>query len=157
MSPWAAFLSWLGQAAVVALGWYVVDRLSASRDRDKARRETVIKAADTLSDSVNTLLADARIYHSEVRDRSKELLIKMAIQDISLQINALSEIALEHSILAHCRSRVISLRRSITGVHFEDEHLGALSNGDSQYQGMAESVLDLKRVLLQLKHKQFLD
>lgn len=63
----------------------------------------------------------------------------------------------KQSVLAHCRSRVIALRRSITGAHFEDEHTGPLSDGDSQYQGMAELMLDLKRVLLQVKHKQFID
>lgn len=155
MTPGPAFLSWLGQALVVALGWYVVDRLSAGRDRDRARREAVIKAADELSGAISKLLADARAYHSAIRNINAELLIKLLTQDISLQLSALSEIVSNTSLLAQCRSKVVTLRRTITGKHFEDEHLEPLMDGDQQHQEIAEAALDLKRVLLRMRHHQF--
>ena len=156
MTPFSLFLSGLAQAVIVVAGWYVVHILSVNRDRDKARRETIVAASDALSTLVNTLLADARAYHSAERDISDELLIKMAIQDISLQLTSLSDIFSNTSTLAHCRTRVLRLRRAITGAHFEDEHLSPLADNDRQYQVMAEAALELKRVLIQIKHQQLL-
>lgn len=150
------FVGWVVQASVVIAGWYVVHRLSVTRDRDKARRDTIVDATDTLSEMVSALLSEARAYHCGDRSVSKELLIKMAIQDLSLHINSLADIFPDTATLAQCRSKVGSLRRAITGMHFEDEHVEPLEEGHAQHQVMAESALELKRALMRVRNQQLL-
>ena len=45
------------QLAAIVAGWGIVHRLSTARDRDKARRELLVKAADSLGDEALKLLA----------------------------------------------------------------------------------------------------
>lgn len=155
MTAGVEFITWLGQAAVVGLGWWVVHRLSASRDLDKARRELVAKSADGLSDAVTVLLGEAREYHLASRDVACELRIKMTLQDLAMRITGLSEVCGEEMTLAPCRAEIASLRRAITGQHFEDEHVGPLADMDGQFQSIADATLRAKRSLLKLKHRQF--
>ena len=155
-SQGSEFLTWLGQAFVVGVGWYVVHVLSANRDREKARRETLVKTADALSDDAVSLLLHARNYHSKARDVSEELRIKMSLQDLSIKVNALADIFTEAALLAQCRSQILALRKAISGRHFEDEHTGPLADNDLQYQLMAEAALELKRALLKIKNRQFI-
>ena len=148
-------LKWVTQALVVGVGWLVVHRLSAQRDRDKARREMVAKSADSLVDAVTSLLVEAREYHLSERDVGKELRIKMALQDTAMRASSLSEISQDESVLAPCRADIAALRRAITGAHFEDEYEGALAESESQFQEIADAVSRTKRSLLRLKHRQF--
>lgn len=151
----SAFLAWIGQALVVGAGWYVVHRLTVNRDIDKARRETVVKSTDSLSEDIGKLLLEARTYHSNARDISAELRLKMALQDVAIKVNGLSDIFLEAPLLAQARSQILALRKATTGNHFEDEHLQPLDNASPQFQLMAEAALELKRSLLKIKNRQF--
>ena len=72
MTAGTEFITWLGQVAVVGLGWWVVHRLSASRDLDKARRELVAKSADGLSDETK-LLEDFGAGHPEVKSTREQI------------------------------------------------------------------------------------
>ncbi|MGA0571158.1 hypothetical protein ACO2Q9_10605 [Variovorax sp. VNK109] len=155
MSPEYPFLTWLGQAGVVALGWYVVHNLSSGRDRDKARREMVATSAEGLSNALTDLLTEARNYHLSARNVTSELKIKMTLQDISMRVIALSDIESDQKILTPCRSELSALRRAISARHFEDEHIAPLNEADPQYQEIAEATLRAKRALLTVKHKQF--
>lgn len=149
------FWKWLGQAIVVVIGWAVVHWLSAARDRDMARREMVVKSADHLIDALGTHLSVAHDYHLKARDASAELKIKMAIQDMAIRTQGLSDILNDERALATCRAEVALVRRAVTGKHFEDEHDGSLSESAPQVQGIAEAVLRAKRAFLRLKHRQF--
>lgn len=155
MSAGGEFASWLGQAVVVGFGWWVIHRLTASRDRDKARREMVAKSADQISANLDTIHGDARGYHLKVRDAAVEVRIKMALQDASMHLVGLSEISKDGDTLARCRAEISALRRAITGEHFEDEHDGPLAETSQQFQRIADAFLRAKRGLLKLKHLQF--
>jgi hypothetical protein len=143
------------QVVSIALGWFVVHKLSIERDRDKARRELLVKAADGLSDDVTKLLAVANGYHTKTRDISVEDNIKMTLQDISTRTNLLSEISPNHDELASCRSAILAFKQSITATHFEDEHDVALEHGSVQMQSIAHDCLAVRQCFLKLKHKQF--
>lgn len=151
-----AFLSWVGQAAVVGIGWYVVHRLTANRDRDKARVDSIKDALEALSDDASALLLEARAYHLAARDVQKELHIKMTIQDLAIRLNALSDIHADTPAFALCRSHILSMRKTITGAHFDDEHTGPLSDADPQFELMAAAVLELKRSLLKVRNSLLL-
>ena len=154
-SGWVEFVKWLGQAAVVGIGWAVVHHLSARRDLDKARREMTAKSADGLADALSSILTEARSYHLNGRDQKLELALKMALQDVAMRVQALSDICPEKAALARCRAAVAALRRATTGQHFEDEHLGPLPENAQQLEEIADAVLRAKRDLLGLKHLQF--
>lgn len=155
MAAESEFFKWVGQAVVVGFGWFVVHRLSAARDLDKARRELVAKSADGLSDALNTLLADARAYHLETRSIPAELQIKMALQDVTMRTIGLSEVCSDAAALAQCRADLALIRRAVTGQHFEDEHFEPLPESDQQFQAIGDGVFRAKRSFLKLKHLQF--
>ena len=152
-SGWVEFFKWLGQLTAVGLGWYVVHRLSAQRDRDKARREMVAKSADGLTDALLVILSESREYHLKDRDRKLELKLKMSLQDLVMRVQGLSDICTDEKALAPCRAEVAALRRKVTGRHFEDEHIDPLLDSDRQLEDMAEVVMRARRQLLRLKHK----
>ena len=154
-SGWVEFFKWLGQLTAVGLGWYVVHRLSAQRDRDKARREMLAKSADGLTDALLVILSDARDYHLKDRDRKLELKLKMSLQDLAMRVQGLSDICTDEKELAACRAAVAALRRAVTGLHFEDEHFNPLPDSDRQLEDIAEAVMRARRQLLRLKHLQF--
>jgi hypothetical protein len=149
------FLKWLGQALVLGVGWVVVHRLSALRDRDKARREMVAASASDLMEVIDDIFHCARQYHLKPREISAELRIKMSIQDVAARIAGLSDVCNAEAVLAPCRTEIGGVRRAITGHHFEDEHEGALQPSDKQLEVIADAVLRAKRQLLRLKHLQF--
>lgn len=151
----AEVLKFLAQAVIVGLGWFVVHRLSAQRDRDKARRELVVKSTDSLDSQVDTLFAVAKRYHLVARDVSAELQLKMMLQDLATRTVALSALCDTEANLAPCRAEIGALRRAITGQHFEDEHLHALTDEHEQLQLIAEAVMRTKRAFTRLRHSQF--
>ncbi|MDM0018365.1 hypothetical protein [Variovorax saccharolyticus] len=155
MSAGGEFFAWLGQAAVVGFGWWVIHRLSAARDRDKARREMVADSADHIAYQLNDIHSDARAYHLTDRNATIEVRLKMSLQDAAMHAAGLSDICKDDAILARCRAEISALRRAITGEHFEDEQLGPLPETAEQFQRIADAFLRAKRGLLQLKHLQF--
>lgn len=155
MSGTGDFFAWLGQAAVVGFGWWVIHHLSAKRDRDKARREMVADSADHIAEQLDEVHAFARSYHLNDRDSGAEIRIKMTLQDASMHAAGLSDICGDGVTLARCRAEISAMRKAITGEHFEDEHLGPLRESDEQFQRIADAFLRAKRCLLQLKHLQF--
>jgi hypothetical protein len=149
------FFGFLPQAVTIVLGWIVVHRLSSTRDRDKARRELVVKAADGLSDIADDLLIKARFYHLNPRGMEQEIQIKMALQDASLRTNGLGSVCVSSSELATCRTALTGLKQAITSRHFEDEHAHPLDETSAQLQDIAAEVMRVKQAFLRLKHSQF--
>lgn len=149
------FLKSLFQAVVIGSGWYVVHRLSANRDRDKARREMVSESADGLLESLDSLLVSARDYHLTERSVPVELTLKMSLQDLGMRLQGLSIVCADAPTLASCRAEVAALRRAITAHHFEDEHLAPLADSDRQIEDIADVLLRAKRQVLRLKFLQF--
>lgn len=136
-------------------GWVIVHRQSSRRDIDKARREMIVKASDSLSDEATKIFGVAKKYHTTARDPSVEDDIKMSIQDLSIRTSLLSKICKDAAELKICRNAVLDLKKSITGDHFEDEHVAPLESGSDQIASITESILKTKRAFLELKQKQF--
>lgn len=142
-------------AVLIIVGWLVVHSQTAARDKEKARREVIAETSDALASQVSSILSIARTYHLSERDLEREVTIKMLLQDLSLQTSELSEICKDGATLGSCRSAIRSLRRSVTGQHFEDEHDGPLRSGHEQLECIAADVVRAKQMLLRLKHRQF--
>lgn len=140
---------------MIAFGWYVVHKLSARRDIDKARRELTAKTADQIVDSLNQLLKSALAYHCAQHSVQNATAIKMAIQDIAQQVAALADICSDRRLIMTSQERIVLLRQTITGHHFDDEHDAPLGEDDRLLQNMASAFLDTKRAILELKYGQF--
>ncbi len=145
----------LAQTVAIVIGWVVVHRLSAKRDRDKARREMLAKAADSLSDEIGKLFIGAKDYHSKPRELAQEIVLKMTLQDISARTNLLSDICSDKQELASCRSAILAMKRAISSAHFEDEHNGSIELSSPQIQSITSEALRVKQSFLRLKHRQF--
>lgn len=140
---------------LVVGGWYVVHRLSARRDSDKARREMVAKAADALMNSVDSILAASIKYHTTDRDLDSEFKIKSGLQDVALHLGELAKVCNRAREVLACSAALGQTRRAITSAHFEDEHLQPLDGGSPLVQAIAAAVTELKRRLAGLKYSQF--
>lgn len=154
-STFSEALKTLFQVISIVIGWYVVHRLSAARDRDKARREMLAKAAEGLSDEVSKLLVSTREYHTKARDRAVEDALKMTLQDISVRTSLLSDISEDAKELGSCRSAILAMKRATTATHFEDEHDGPLDLNSQQIQSITAEGLRVRHCFLKLKHRQF--
>ena len=136
-------------------GWVIVHKQSAKRDIDKARREMIAKTSDSLNDDSTKIFGIAKDYHTKIRDAAVEDSIKMSLQDLSIRTSLLNKVCKDDNELRICRNAVLDLKKSITGEHFEDEHLAPLILGADQLMSIAESVLKTKRAFLELKQRQF--
>ena len=145
----------LFQTISIVVGWLVVHKLSAARDRDKARREMLAKTADALSDEVGKLFMSAKDYHAKGRDSALEDTLKMSLQDLSARTSLLSDISKDAKELGSCRSAILAMKKAITATHFEDEHDGPLKQGSQQIQTITAEGLRVKQCFLRLKHRQF--
>ena len=143
------------QLAAVVIGWLVVHCLSASRDRDKARVDIIVKVADALSNEVIDLISEAYGYHTNDRDIGIEISLKMKLQDISARTTALGQICKNGDVLKICSLAVLNFKKAITQFHFEEEHEQPLGHGCEQIQTIASTGLLLRQSLLRLKNCQF--
>ena len=131
-------------------------KLTVTRDKDKARREMIVKAVDSLLEDTNKIVSMAWKYHLDARDKRLENEVKMMLQDLSSKASMLSDISQNNSELAACRSAIIAMKKSITATHFEDEHIERLEEESPQIQSIASESLRVKQCFIKLKHKQFL-
>lgn len=141
-------------AILVILGWIVVNKLAVKREMDKSRREMISTSADGLCDSIDKLVEDSYAYHSAERDQKLEVQIKIALSDIPQRAASLNQLTQDTEKLTNCLKAFVKLRQAISGKHFEDEHSGAIHNGPI-HEEIAESMLGMKRCLVDLKHSQF--
>ena len=113
------------QTSAIIVGWVVVHRLSAARDKDKARREMLSKAADTLCEDVGKLFHSAKDYHLTERDKSLEINLKMTLQDISMRTSQLVDITTEPKEIKICRKALIDLKKTITYSKYSCGHIAS--------------------------------
>ena len=139
---------------IIAVGWAVVHKLSITRDQDKARKEMITSSADSLCELADDIYGLATTYHSSSRDKTVEAKIKMLLQDLNIRVSGLSRIA-EEKLCIPIWNQVISFRRAVTGLHFEDEHLEPIEFPSDQFDSITNTVLGIKRQLIELKHSQF--
>jgi hypothetical protein len=143
------------QALGLILGWVIVHKLAVERDLNKERRSLVSEGASAQIEKVNSLLIDARKYHTSERSEEAEQAIKMALQDMSESVSALRELVKEASVVKRAQGAVKSLRIAVTGQHFEDEHDGPLLDPHVILETIAFESLRTKRALLALQHVQY--
>jgi hypothetical protein len=141
-------------ATLIIAGWVIVHKLTVEREIYKARREILAKSADDLCTVVDNLFELANEYHSSDRDSKLEMKIKITQSDLSQRVCSLMQISSDNKSLTNCLATVVKLRQAISGRHFEDEHLGPISNGFIQEE-IAGASLSMKRCLVELKHSQF--
>jgi len=139
----------------LAIGWFIVHRLSAARDIDKARRDIVAKTADELVVNATEIFITAKRYHASERHLEDEQRLKMDLQDMSIRVHQLIDMVDEPSKLRLCATSIAELRRAITGYHFEDKHVEALDAEVMQIAEIADAYLRLKRALFALKISQY--
>lgn len=150
------FIKFGGQAIIVVIGWVVVNKLSATREKDKSRKDIIIKSIDSICDSIDKLFEISRDYHSRsTRDHQAEIKIKMLLQDYSLRVASLKDLTGYVPTYIECQDDVLRFRQAITSSHFEDEHTNAEELNSEIFQKIAESALATKRNLITLKHSQF--
>jgi hypothetical protein len=145
----------IAQTILIIIGWVVVHKLSTARDRDKARRELLVKAADSLIQDTSELIKKSWDYHTKKRDMLLEIEIKMMLQDISTRTSMLSDISSDAKELGSCRSAIIAMKKSITALHFEDEHDLPLGQESSQIQSITAESLRVKLCLSRFKQTLF--
>lgn len=152
---WVEFFKFAANAAVISLGWFVVHRLAIERENDKARKDLVGKVTLELNEALTKLFTAAHEYHTSERSIGSEIALKMALHDFALSVHALSYTISDQQTLHACLQGVIALRKSVTGRHFEDEHLHPLDVSDPQLNDIADAVSSLKREFVGLRHRQF--
>lgn len=145
------FFQALLQIGSIFLGWWVVHHLSIKRDIDKSRRDTISSSVDKLCELVDKIVIAAHDYHSSERDSQNENFLKRSLQDLSVRASSLKDL-LDYDKCKPIWLSVVNLKRSITGQHFEDEHIGKLDKKNIQFESIAEYELELKRNLFELKH-----
>ena len=158
--PSAAFIFELGkfvaQAAVVVIGWGVVNRLTQSREKDKARREMASRECDAIFALVDAFFSKSYEYHTTGRKLQDELFMKMEITHISYRVLNLQALNISATTISSLLSTLIRLKIAATGNHFEDEHEGAMSQDSAELGDMAEASISMKRQLIEVKSELFL-
>ena len=144
--------------ALIVIGWAVVHFASRSRDRDKARRELIVKAVDGLSDQVTKHFSVALAYHSSPsRDLTKEIELKIGLQDLSRQTQFVNGTMRPTRDGVQSSDLLNAFKKSVTGVHFEDEWMSALLPNSEQLNLIAASALALRTYYAETKYEQFRD
>lgn len=150
------FFIQLGLSALgLILGWVIVHKLACNRDLDKERRTLVSIAAASQIENINSLMIDARKYHTGQRSEETEQSIKMVLQDIAESVGALRKIVRDDAAVSRAQGAIKGLRIAITGKHFEDEHNGPLVDRSEILENIASESLRAKRALLILQHVQY--
>ena len=81
---------WVNTVLIVA-GWGFVHVMTSRRDKDKLRRELVIKAADAINEQISKMIATSIQYHTCMRDAKSEIEIKSSLKDISNQLHLINK------------------------------------------------------------------
>jgi hypothetical protein len=152
----AEIAKFAAQACIVVAGWWVVNLLTVRRERDKARRELIVKNADALADAADKIFEAARKYHFAAdRDVLGEITLKISLQDFGYRTSQLQTLTGDPTSANQLATCVARVRRSITHDHFEDQHDGSLDPTSDASQEMAAAVMEVKESLQALKHQQF--
>ncbi len=143
-------------AAGIVGGWAVVHFLSQRRDRDKARRELIVKTCDTVSEQISKIMASGIRYHVAVaRDVSLEIELNSVLKDLSAQLRLLNEVVRPKVDGVRSNALHKHLKQAITGQHYEDEYSVALDTADLQINVIIASASELRLYLAEIKFNQF--
>lgn len=157
MQPQCAF--WLDllkifiQSILIVIGWIIVHKLTSTRDLEKSRRDIVATSIDKLYDQVNIISEHAVEYHSSDREIAKEQKLNRILKDLNIKVSSFKDLVCENDC-QQVWQQAIKYKQSITGKHFEDEHINKLTSSDEVIEDIAEQESLLKVALYDLKHAQ---
>lgn len=143
------------QSFLVIVGWVVVHTLSVYRDVEKNRRETITSIIDELMENTDSIFNLSTQYHTEERSQTKEIEIRMALQDYQIQISGLTQICNtpSHGKINKIEKQLLkSLRQAVTLNHFSDEHDAPIDHEDIIIRNMVDVVVELKKSLVELRN-----
>jgi hypothetical protein len=141
---------------LIVFGWAVVHFTARSRDRDKSRRELVVKAVDLVSEQIGKIVIAAVSYHtSDTRDVAREIELKISLKDLSNQIRLLDYATKPRRDGVRSSMLHKIFKQSISAKHFEDEHTCCLLSGDPQFNEIAAAGLEIKTYFAEIKFAQF--
>lgn len=70
-------------------------------------------------------------------------------------VNGLRSVVADRARFRALQNAVLSLRRAITGQHFEDEQTGPLSESAEVVQQVAAECVQAKRCFIEFKYREF--
>ncbi len=141
------------QSVLIVVGWIIVHKLTSTRDLEKSRRDTVAASIDKLCDQVNMISEHAVEYHSNDREIAKEQKLNRILKDLNIRVSSFKDLVNENDC-SHVWQQAIKYKQSITGKHFEDEHISKLICSHEVIENVAEQESLLKVALYDLKHAQ---
>lgn len=138
-------------AVLVVIGWYVVNKAQSNRERRKQIREYI----SDLCDDLEELEALAILYHTAIRDESKESEIISKLGRFEKACSTLPRFlqsqkyfkAVPYKKLIIDGQCLQVLRKAITLNHFGDEHTRALSRQDTHIQNLELASVEVQEVL----------
>lgn len=148
ISPWV-------NTVLIAVGWIIVHVMTSKRDKDKLRRELLIKAADAINEQISKMIATSIQYHTCKRDAKSEIEIKSSLKDISNQLHLINEATNPKRDGVQSSRLHKNFKQAITAKHFEDEHLEPLEANGIQLSEIAALGLELKAYFSEVKYAQF--
>lgn len=148
---WMALLPSGVSALMVVLGWYVVNKAQANRERRKQIREHI----GDLQDELAELEESAIEYHTTDRDLAKEHRVlsrlgrfEKACSDLPRFVESQRRFkAVPLSCLEIDETKISALSRSVTLVHFADEHDGPVLMVDPLVHELEVAVVEVRNVL----------
>lgn len=148
---WMALLPSGVSALMVVLGWYVVNKAQANRERRKQIREHI----GDLQDELAELEESAIEYHTIGRDLAKEHRVlyrlgrfEKACSDLPRFVKSQRLLkAVPVSCLEIDATKISALNRSVTLAHFADEHDGPVLMGDLLVRELEGAVVEVHNVL----------
>lgn len=148
---WMALLPSGVSALMVVLGWYVVNKAQANRERRKQIREHI----GDLQDELAALEESAIEYHTTERDLAKEHRVLYRLGRFEKSCSDLPRFvksqrrfkAVPLSCLEIDETKISALNRSVTLAHFADEHDGSVLMGDQLVCELEGAVVEVHNVL----------
>lgn len=150
---WLDLLKIALQSALIVIGWIIVHKLTSTRDLEKSRRDTVAASIDKLCEQVNVISEHAVEYHSNDREITKEQKLNRILKDLNIRVSSFKDLVSENDC-QQVWQQAIKYKQSITGKHFEDEHINKLTSSHEVIEVIAEQESQLKVSLYDLKHAQ---
>ncbi len=121
-------------SVLVVVGWFIVNKTQANRERRKQLRDTV----SNLQDALTELEKGAIKYHTSTRQRTHEMEIITTLGRFEILCSTLPRYAGKGRFLKACPPSAVTVsaeaiqkfRQALTLSHFADEHFVALSEDD---------------------------
>lgn len=134
------------------LGWWAVHALTLRRDREKFRLESLKADLGDIGSIIGDLIELSSGYHCSYRDIAKERSTLSLLTKLPLRIQSMPVAPNEAKEKENLLMLFNSLKRAITGSHFDDEHSGPLLPSSEQLSEIHRTALELEMAVLSLRN-----